>query len=311
MNIKTYKTPILLIAWRRPEHLKKIISSLRKIKPNVVYVAVDGIRDGDDYFLERENIKLTRELVFSEIDWDCQIYTLFREQNLGCGSAVSSAISWFFENVEYGIILEDDCLPTEDFFYYCEKSLLKYRHQENIFHIGGVSYLECIKLLNNNYYYSSYGHIWGWATWKRAWLSYKLEITDSDEDIKFILDKNNSKKQKEFWYKIFKNQKEDPIDTWDYSWQYTLFKHEAKCIYPFKSMVENIGFDNLAVHTFKKPDTIQKIAFVDYNGLDFNHILFPKFILKYLDFVNFNRAFRLKNLKILSLNTAIQYLKEY
>jgi hypothetical protein len=305
-----FQIPILLIAWRRPEHLKKIIGGLRKIKPNVVFVAVDGIRDGDDYFLERENIKLTRELVFSEINWDCQIYTLFREQNLGCGRAVSSAISWFFENVEYGIILEDDCLPTEGFFHYCEKLLLKYRHQENIFHIGGVSYFQYIKQLNNNYYYSSYGHIWGWATWKRAWMNYKLEITDSDEAIRSILDKNNSKKHNDFWYKIFKNQKENPLDTWDYSWQYTLFKNEARCIYPFKSMVENIGFDNLASHTLKKPKTIQKITFIDNAGIDFNNILFPKFILKYLDFINFNRAFRSKSWEIFNFNTVIKYFKE-
>jgi hypothetical protein len=307
---KSFEIPILLIAWRRPDHLKNIISRLRKIEPKFVYVAVDGIRDGDDYLTERENIILTRQLIFSEINWDCKIFTLFRENNLGCGTAVSSAISWFFENEEYGIILEDDCLPTLDFFLFCEKLLLKHRHHENIFHISGVSYLEYIKILNKNYYYSSYGHIWGWATWKRAWLNYKLEITDSDQVIRNILEKNYSKKQNDYWFEIFKNQKVKPLDTWDYSWQYTLFKNQAKCIYPFRSMVENIGFDNLAVHTFKKPETIQNITFMDYTVLDFNNILIPKFIVRYLDFINFNRAFRSKNWKIFSLKTLIEYIRE-
>ena len=100
-----FNIPILLIAWRRPEHLKKVIAVLRIIKPKSVYVAIDGIRNGDEFYLERQNIKSTKDIIFSEINWECELHTLIRENNMGCALGVSSAITWFFDNVEYGIIL--------------------------------------------------------------------------------------------------------------------------------------------------------------------------------------------------------------
>ena len=111
-------TPVLFVIFNRPDTTQKVFNAIRQAKPKQLFVAADGPREGKEG--EKEKCEQVREII-EQIDWDCEVKTLFRDKNLGCKIAVSSAIDWFFENVEEGIILEDDCLPSQSFFWYCQE----------------------------------------------------------------------------------------------------------------------------------------------------------------------------------------------
>ncbi len=305
-----YSTPILLIAWRRPEQVLEVIKEIRKVQAEFIYVAVDGIREGSEYSAERENILATKKLIEKELDWQCEVKYLFRDKNLGCGKSVSSAITWFFEHVEEGIILEDDCLPSDEFFKFCSFALEKYRHRKDIMHIGGVSYHSEFDSKYYDYRFSRYGHIWGWATWKRAWSHYNLHITDSDEEIKRNVTKLNSRTQENYWLDLFIKQRDQPIDTWDYSWQYIIWKLDGYCIYPKFSMVKNIGFDSNATHTTTLPRLMPTCNSKNLQILTFrSYWLFNyTFINGYYDYINFMRAFKTKDVNAAEIKNIIKYL---
>ena len=159
---KKSKKPVLLIAWKRPKHLKKVIESLRLYRPSKIYFACDGPREELE---EKIKVEKTRAIIDNEINWPCKIYKLIRERNKGCKLAVSEAISWFFSENDEGIILEDDCVPNPFFYNYCEELLNKYRNNKSIISVSGNNFQEGNLIGDGSYYLSKYTHIWGWATW--------------------------------------------------------------------------------------------------------------------------------------------------
>src|SRR4030042_6453503 len=150
-------TPVLFLIFNRPDTTEKVFDEIRKAKPKKLFVAADGPRQ--DKQGEKEKVGRARQIVIDGIDWDCEIKTLFRDKNLGCKVAVSSAINWFFENEEMGIILEDDCLPHQSFFRFCGELLEKYKDDERIMVISGENLLFGRKRTNYSYYFSRYYHI--------------------------------------------------------------------------------------------------------------------------------------------------------
>lgn len=259
-----FNTPILFLIFNRIELTKITFDRIRSIKPKYLYIAADGPR------LENKNDELNcslcREYVLSNIDWNCKIRMLFQKNNLGCGLAVSSAISWFFSFVEEGIILEDDCLADISFFKYCQNMLERYRYDTQIFHINGSNHQYGIWRGNSDYYFSIYPHVWGWATWRRAWLYYDYEMTKLDEY-------SNSPFFKKFaQLDLMNNVKGRIVDTWDVQWVYSLFVNNGWAITPNLNLISNLGFDNFATHTkYKIP------AFVRYsnNGSFHESIIHP------------------------------------
>ena len=198
--------------------------------------------------------------ITTQIDWPCEVKTLFREKNLGCKIAVSSAITWFFENVEQGIILEDDCLPNQSFFVFCEQMLELYKDDQRIMHISGDNFDFGQKRGNADYYFSKLNHIWGWATWKRAWKHYDLEMPTLEEFIEnnYIKDIFNDKEIAKKWINNFKKAKNGKVNTWDYQWTYTIWSKNGLAIIPSKNLVKNIGFGYGATHTKTKNQLIEK-----------------------------------------------------
>ena len=159
-------TPVLFLIFNRPELTEKVFQKIQDAQPKYLFVAADGPRDNK--YGEKDLCEKTRAVVLENITWECEVKTLFRTENLGCRTAVSSAINWFFENVEEGIILEDDTVPDNSFFSYCQALLEKYRNHEQIMMITGDNFQDGIKRGNGSYYFSRYVHIWGWASWRRA-----------------------------------------------------------------------------------------------------------------------------------------------
>jgi GT2 family glycosyltransferase len=243
-----FDVPILFVIFNRPETTQKVFESIKLIKPSRLYVAADGPRDGNEQDIE--NCKRARKII-EQVDWDCKIDRLFREENLGCGKAVSGAINWFFEQVDKGIILEDDCLPDTSFFNFCRTLLNYYENDERIMHIGGTNFQRGNKRGLVSYYFSANVHVWGWATWRRAWKKYDFDVSDVEDFI------GNNKIQKyfsdsvikDYWYTIFRNMRQHKIDTWDYQWLYSVWNNGGLAIIPQINLVSNIGFGSTATHT--------------------------------------------------------------
>jgi len=198
----------------------------------------------------------TRSVV-EQIDWPCELHTLFRDRNLGCKKAVSDAISWFFSQVDAGIILEDDCLPTVDFFYFCNILLEKYHNDERIGMISGNNF--GFDLYDNalSYSFSKHGHIWGWATWKRCWDKFDANLGFLNET-NIDLIKTNISDNSEFvekWWQNVDTVIKGNLDTWDAQWGVTRYANNYLTIRPKVNLVANIGFGDDATHTKgKSPD---------------------------------------------------------
>jgi acetyltransferase-like isoleucine patch superfamily enzyme len=189
----------------------------------------------------------TRQIVQEGIDWPCKVKYLFRNENLGCGLAVSGAIDWFFEHVECGIILEDDCLPGSSFFSFCEEMLIKYADVENIGAVSGTNFFNSISGADS-YAFSKYGGVWGWATWKRAWIHFDLKILNKqdfqDIDFNFISKSFQNENQVTGLKKLFEsvvNNRELVNSTWDFQWFFIRLKNNLLSIVPAVNLINNIG----------------------------------------------------------------------
>jgi hypothetical protein len=213
-----------------------------------LYIAADGARA--NHPTDSENCKQVREIV-SQIDWPCEAHFLFRDSNLGCGKGVSAAINWFFEHVEQGIILEDDCYPADDFFPFMESLLDKYTHNDRVMMISGNNFQQGQQRSPYSYFFSRACHIWGWATWRRAWQHYDFEMQTyarfkEDQVLENILDNPDEVRH---WHSLFEKMARKEIDTWDYQWVYSVLAQDGLSVYPEVNLVSNIGFGEQATHT--------------------------------------------------------------
>ncbi len=252
--------------FNRPDTTYEVFESIRKIKPKKLFVSADGPRAGKPG--EDEKCRITRDVV-KKIDWDCELHTNFSESNLGCKRGVTKGINWFFDNVDEGIILEDDCLADESFFTLCSELLEKYRGDENIMHIGGVNFQDGIKRGEASYYFSRLCHVWGWATWKRVWSKYDVSIknyTDEkyDSDIGGIIPDNEIRGHYRKYFQLVKNNQ---LDTWDYQWVWTVWSNNGLSVIPNVNLVRNIGFGEEATHTTDTSSSLSEIATGKLTGI--------------------------------------------
>lgn len=251
---KNLDTPILFLIFNRPDVTVRVFAEIRVAQPKQLFIAADGPRVGKEG--EAELCDETRKLVMEQIDWECDVKTLFREDNLGCRRAVSGAISWFFDNVEEGIVLEDDCLPDPSFFSYCSELLERYRNDERVMMISGDNFQRGQKRGVASYYFSKIPHIWGWASWKRAWQHYTVDMGDYEEfkSQGQIADVFNTVGEQQFWLTNFSMVAEQNMDTWDFQWVYAIMRNSGLCIAPNVNLVSNIGFGDSATRTTNGKD---------------------------------------------------------
>lgn len=242
------QTPILFLLFNRKNTAVQVFTEIKKVQPKHLYIAADGGRDEAEHQICLD----VRESILSMIDWECDVHTNFREENAGCGKNVSEAITWFFEHVEEGIILEDDCLPSPSFFFFCQENLEKHRNNETILSINGTC-LEEDKLNHMlSYRLTKYPLIWGWATWRRAWKHYRFEI-DSSNNLQQNLNLLFNQDEGKFWNSILIQLQQNKIDTWDYQWCFSVWSNNGSSIQPNLNLVSNIGFDKFATHTKSDP----------------------------------------------------------
>jgi len=242
-------TPLLFLAYNRPDPTRQVLAAIRAARPGKLFIATDGPKPGKpgDY----EKCQAVRDILRNGIDWDCEVHTLLREENLGCKAAVSSAITWFFDNVEEGIILEDDTLPSQSFFPFCAELLEKYRHDQRILHISGDNFQQGLIRGDGSYYFSIYNHNWGWATWRRAWRLYDVDMKSfqelrQDNSWQAIF---NSAAERDYWLNMLQLVWEGKIDTWDFQWTFAVWANRGLCVLPNVNLVSNIGFLGDGTHT--------------------------------------------------------------
>lgn len=259
-NIQTTNlAPILLIVFNRPDKVERLLAALAEIKPPRIYVAADGPRIGHPTDAGRSTA--TRAL-FDNLSWDCEIITHFQEQNLGCKRGVSTAISWFFTQVEAGIILEDDCVPAPTFISYASNLLEIYKNNEQIMHITGTTFLTKDPELTDSYFFSKLPLIWGWATWRRAWKRYDINVLEigSLREKLFANQAFKNRAHSQFWVDLCTHIHTKNIDTWDAQWAYTVLYNSGITITPAYNLIHNIGFDADATHTTEISSTALPIS---------------------------------------------------
>lgn len=266
-------TPIALLVFNRPQQTKAVFEAIRRAQPKELLIVADGARD--DRPNEAEQCAQVRAIV-EAVDWNCKVRKNFSDSNLGCKRRVSSGLDWVFAEVEEAIILEDDCLPSPSFFSYCESLLDRYRDEPQIMHIGGSNFQPCQRT-RYSYYFSRYPHIWGWATWRRAWNYYDVEMKSwlqmqSSGLLNSVCD---DPLEAAFWTRIFDAVANNLIDTWDYQWICACWTQKALAIIPEVNLVSNIGFGEGATHTHIADSPMANLPFTDLWEIDH-----PKFIVR-------------------------------
>jgi hypothetical protein len=277
-----FSIPILYLVFNRPELTRQSLARLRAIRPTTLYVVADGPRatvpDDADRCAE------TRHIVTSGVDWPCSVHSLYRPANLGCRHSVAQAITWFFEQEPEGIILEDDCLPVPSFFTYCEAMLQRYRNDTRVFHIAGVNLLTTPFPSPDSYYFSKFPHVWGWASWRRAWNHYDVTLSSWPQfkATNLMAGICPDPREQAFYTDIFDRVHAHQIDTWDFQWFFTCWSNHALSIVPRHTLVSNSGFGPDATHTKRQNP---RFADMPTTELDMTSIHHPPFIVRngYLD----------------------------
>lgn len=241
-----YTIPVALVIFKRVSLAEKMLKCLEEIRPEKLFVISDGARENVPG--EKELVEHVRAL-FEEVSWPCEIYRNYAEKNMGCDLRVPTGINWVFEQVDEAVILEDDCIPTNDFFVFAEKMLERYKYDSRVMMVAGSNCMQGYSI-KDCCCFSARVYTWGWATWKRAW-----EYYCSDGSIWKEIQRNGIfrktypirirhfiKKELDYYYR----QRKMP---WDYMWWLSCMKYQGLCAVPKVNLITNEGFGEDATHT--------------------------------------------------------------
>ncbi len=278
-------TPVAFIIFKRPDTTKRVFEAIRQAKPPKLLVIADGHRP--DKPGEAEKCAAVRAII-DRVDWDCEVLKNYSEINLGCGKRVYSGLDWVFDNVEDAIILEDDCLPHPTFFRFCEELLERYRYDSRIGSISGQNLQFGRRRTEYSYYFSRYNHIWGWATWRRAWhyYDYGIKLWPEIKERGFLSDILADPQAVKYWTKLLQYTYDGRINTvWDYQWTFACWIQNALGVLPNVNLVTNIGFGADSTHT---PDEVSTYANMPTETLEFP-LKHPPFMVRDMEADNFTQ----------------------
>ena len=249
-------TPILLITFNRPSHTRRVLETIMSTQPKDLYVFQDGARDGN-----KDDLKKCEEVrqVVNELTsrTGIRLHANYSKCNLGCGAGPMTGISWFFSQVDLGIVMEDDCLPHPDFFGYCEELLKLYKEDDKVRFINSTLYNNRWKCVSS-YDFSHYMVTGAWAGWRRTWQGFDLDLKTMNAKAfrKHVLHLTDNRAEANWWFSIVKEIQKDTSKKsyWDYQMQIHLFRNSAMTIHPQRNLVSNIGFDGEGTHTLSNYD---------------------------------------------------------
>jgi hypothetical protein len=268
-----FEVPIVFLIFNRPDTTARVFEEIRRIKPVKLLVIADGPRANHPG--EAEKCDRVRAVI-DWVDWPCDVLKNYADFNMGCKNRVSSGLDWVFEQLEEAIILEDDCVPDQSFFGFCEKLLHYYRDDERIMHIGGANFQNGLTRGDGSYYFSRLNHIWGWATWKRAWKFYDVTMGSyplfcKQHNIDGILPHKGMRRA---WLHNFLLVFTGQLDTWDFQWTYAVWQQSGLSIIPNVNLITNVGFGHDATHTCDSDDPLASIPVARHGEL-----VHPRFVV--------------------------------
>ena len=240
-------SPVVLITFNRPDRTRKVFNQIKKVKPSKLLIIADGPRVNRPD--EAEKCAATRAII-DEVDWDCDVFKDYAEVNMGLGLRVSSGLDWVFDTVEEAIVLEDDCLPNQSFFYFCEEMLEQYRHDERIMYIAGTNPLGEWKSDIQSYHFSYAGSVWGWASWRRAWQYYDFEMSlwsnlEVRNRVRDVMGEEFYKRTE----KMFESAYQGKLNSYSLPLIFSTLTQSGLSITPAINLISNIGFGQDATHT--------------------------------------------------------------
>ncbi|MFM6693784.1 MAG: glycosyltransferase family 2 protein, partial [Microcystis panniformis] len=257
-------TPVAFLIFNRPDTTARVFEAIRQAKPPKLLVVADGPRP--DRADDIEKCKAARAVI-EGVDWDCEVLKNYSDLNLGCGKRPATGITWVFEQVEEAIILEDDCLPHATFFRFCEELLNYYRQDERIMVISGNNFQFGRNRTDYSYYFSRYNHIWGWASWRRAWqyFDYDLKLWPKIRKENWLTSILENRKVVKYWTKNFQRTYEGDPTVWDYRWTFACWIQNGLTILPNHNLVSNIGFGEDATHTIGSKSRVANLPVKEMN----------------------------------------------
>ena len=290
------KVPVIFIVYNRPNLTKITFKAIQKYKPNQLFIVSDGPKN----LFDRTKVQSVHKIV-NKINWKCNVYKNFSKINLGCKNRVVTGIDWAFNFVDRAIILEDDCLASRSFFKFCETALDVFYNKSEVMHISG-SHLLKKKMMP---FFSKYPYIWGWATWKRAWRHYSVNVNFfSNSNKNFFLSKKKlSLSEKFFWQNSIEHAKKKNFNTWDIQWLAAIWNNYGVSLNPGVNLVTNLGFGQDATHTKEINSEFLKIPLSRINNISLKKMMTNNKIRKEnanIDSTIFKKSFY--NNKILAYN---------
>lgn len=239
--------PILLIGFNRPDFMVAQIAAVRAARPARLYVAVDGPRP--DRSGEAEKCRAVRECM-KLVDWPCEVKTLFREKNLGCKMGVSGAITWFFDQEEEGIVLEDDCRSSEDFLRFASEMLVRYREDGRVGLVAGFNAFDLQSDRQVSYHFSEHLDIWGWASWRRVWQKYDVTMAKYADRAETLIEQSKMLPYGKMFMRKGLAEVRAGLNTWDFQFALMFLAEGYLAVSPREKLVANAGLcDAAATHT--------------------------------------------------------------
>jgi len=290
----TTTPPVIFMIFNRPDTTRQVFEKIRAAKPEKLLVIADGPRANNPG--EAAKCAAARTII-NDVDWDCDVQRNFSETNMGCRLRVSSGITWAFEHVDKAVILEDDCVPSTSFFRFCAELLDRYESDERVMMISGNNHLFGLGAIADSYYFSRYARVWGWATWKRAWAKYDLNMTNWPEirDRKLFDQFFPQLSERLYWKSHFDLVYRGKIDTWDYQWFYSMWANSGLCAMPARNLVRNIGLGR-ADSTHTTQDNAYSLLDAEELCLPLTH---PRTVLASSDNDRLDARLRIDHLNVL------------
>lgn len=285
-------TPVAFLIFNRPDTTRQVFEEIRRARPRKLLVIADGPRSNH---LDDVAKCASARSIIEEVDWDCEVLKNYSEVNLGCGVRPATGLDWVFKEVDSAIILEDDCLPHESFFRYCQELLEHYADDQRIMSISGDNFQFGRRRTQNSYYFSRYTQTCGWATWRRVWkhYDYDMKLWPQVRDGKWLLDvfgsvelvpANDQYKFQatggvntaEYWHHMFEMAYNKRIDAWDFQFTLACLLQGGLHILPNVNLISNIGYGSEATHTKNSASQLANVP-VDVVEFPLQH---PKFIIR-------------------------------
>ena len=259
--------PVAFLVFARPEQTARVFAEIAKARPSTLLIVADGPRS--DRPEDPANCAAVRKIV-ERVDWPCRVFRNYAASNMGIKDRARSGLDWVFSLVEEAVILEDDCLPHPEFFPFCGEMLRRYRDDERVMMIAGTNYLGAWKRKKQDYHFSYFGTVWGWASWRRAWSLNDVDVKlwanpEIHRRIKDnIIDTERYLERCRLYDECFMRKR---ADTWDKQWEFACLVHSGLTVVPSVNLIRNIGFGTAAaVHTTELDSPLADMA---AGGLEF------------------------------------------